>query len=118
MTFLHSLANARRLATAGLLLAFTVSLPSVAAGADDSEREVLEALTRHLESARRLAGRAASIAPQDADRYHFDYLRLQGDLARVRAGIKDYLVPQRAQPRDPLPVSGDYARDSHDGEAQ
>jgi RAQPRD family integrative conjugative element protein len=119
MISLHSLANARRIASAGLLLAFTVSPPAVAAGgADDSEREVLEALTRHLDSARRLAIRAASIAPQEAGRHHFDYWRLQEDLVRVRAGIEDYLVPQRAQPRDPLPVSGDYSRDAHDGEAR
>jgi len=28
----------------------------------------------------------------------------------MRAGVRDYLVPQRAQPRDPVPLAGDYTR--------
>ena len=52
----------------------------------------------------------AVAAPQERARYHFDYVRLRADLQRVRTGLQDYLVPQRAQPRDPVPMSGDYVR--------
>ena len=58
----------------------------------------------------RLAEHAAHTAPQERARYHFDYARLRADLNRVRAGLQDYLVPQRAQPRDPVPLAGDYVR--------
>lgn len=29
---------------------------------------------------------------------------------RVRAGLQDYFVPQRAQPRHPVPLADDYVR--------
>lgn len=75
------------------------------------EREALTALTRELDVADRVAARAATAAPQEATRYHLDYQRLRDDLARVRAGVQNYLTPPRAQPRDPLPLSGDYVRE-------
>jgi RAQPRD family integrative conjugative element protein len=46
-------------------------------------------------------------------RYHFDYPRLYADLARIRAGIHDYLNPSRAQPRDLSPLPGDYRREAN-----
>jgi RAQPRD family integrative conjugative element protein len=73
------------------------------------EREMLAAVTRQLELLDRLAERAPHRAA-GAARYHFDYARLRADLQRVRAGVRDYLVPQRAQPRDPVPLAGDYTR--------
>jgi RAQPRD family integrative conjugative element protein len=79
--------------------------------ADDAlERERLAALARQIELADRLAEHAASTAPQARARYHFDYARLRADLQRVRTGMQDYLAPQRAQPRDPVPLAGDYTR--------
>jgi RAQPRD family integrative conjugative element protein len=74
------------------------------------EREQLAALARQLDLIDRLAEHAANTAPQERARYHFDYARLRADLKRVRAGLQDYLVPQRAQPRDPVPLAGDYVR--------
>jgi len=68
------------------------------------------ALARQLNLIDRLAEHAANTAPQERARYHFDYARLRADLNRVRAGLQDYLVPQRAQPRDPVPLAGDYVR--------
>jgi RAQPRD family integrative conjugative element protein len=68
----------------------------------------LAALARQLDLLDRLAEHAATTAPQERARYHFDYARLRADLQRVRAGVQDYLVPQRAQPRDPVPLAGDY----------
>ncbi|EKL8566295.1 RAQPRD family integrative conjugative element protein [Pseudomonas aeruginosa] len=97
-----------------LALALTIALagasPASAADGLASEREQLAALARQLNLIDRLAEHAANTAPQERARYHFDYARLRADLKRVRAGLQDYLVPQRAQPRDPVPLAGDYVR--------
>jgi RAQPRD family integrative conjugative element protein len=97
---------------AALLLAAAGLQPAIAADASDNaaEREMLAAVTRQLELLDRLAEHAATTAPQERARYHFDYARLRADLERVRAGVRDYLVPQRAQPRDPVPLAGDYTQ--------
>lgn len=95
--------------------------PSLAAD-NDFEREQLAVLARQLDLIDRLAQHAAKSAPQTrADltpsRYHFDYDRLGADLKRVRAGVQDYLSPQRAQPRDPVPLQADYTRAASEREA-
>jgi RAQPRD family integrative conjugative element protein len=98
-----------------LQFALAVSLLTIrpAIAADDTlEREQLATLARQIELTHRLAEQTARIAPQERSRYHFDYPRLLADLMRVRAGLQDYLVPQRAQPRDPLPLAGQYTRGS------
>lgn len=92
-------------------LAFSLVVLQPAHAADDAlEREQLAALTRQIELADRLAEHATGTAPQERARYHFDYARLRADLKVIRAGLQDYLVPQRAQPRDPVPLTGDYVR--------
>jgi len=112
----RSPAHVRRHAIAALLAALLLAAaglqPAVAADAADNaaEREMLAAVTRQLELLDRLAERGATTAPQERSRYHFDYARLRADLQRMRAGVRDYLVPQRAQPRDPVPLAGDYTR--------
>ena len=96
-----------------LTVSFSALQPAAAAAAADSltsEREHLAALARQLDLIDRLAEHAAHTAPQERARYHFDYAQLRADLERVRAGLQDYLVPQRAQPRDPVPLAGDYVR--------
>jgi len=109
-------AQVRRFAVAmrlaALVLAAAGLQPAIAADASDdaAEREMLAAVTRQLELLDRFAEHAAATAPQGRTRYHFDYARLRADLERVRAGVRDYLVPQRAQPRDPVPLAGDYTR--------
>lgn len=82
------------------------------AGAADAatEREDLALMLRELDLIDHLALEAQAVAPQE-DRYHFDYGRLEADLARVRGGINDYLAPPRAQPRDPMTLSADYRRE-------
>ncbi|WP_425531787.1 RAQPRD family integrative conjugative element protein [Stenotrophomonas maltophilia] len=85
---------------------------SAAAADDGIEREQLAALVRQLDLIDRLAEHAAHTAPQERARYHFDHARLREDLQRVRAGIQDYLTPPRAQPRDPVELSGDYRQSS------
>jgi RAQPRD family integrative conjugative element protein len=64
----------------------------------------------------RLAERSASLPRQGGSRYHFDYERLRQDIEHVRAGIQDYLSPQRAQPRDPVTLVGDYRRESEEAD--
>ena len=92
-------------------LAVSLAILQPAHAADDAlERERLTALVRQIDLADRLAEHAASATPQERARYHFDYARLRADLKRIRAGLQDYLVPQRAQPRDPIPPTGDYVR--------
>jgi len=112
MKTLRSLTHVLRLAGAALVLAAAGITPAVAVDAPDNaaEREVLAAVVRQLDLLDRLAERAAAVSPQERARYHFDHARLRDDVKRVRAGVQDYLVPQRAQPRDPMPLAGDYTR--------
>jgi len=96
-----------------LALALIIALAgasSASAGDATAEHEQLAAIARQLNLIERLAEHAANTAPQERARYHFDYARLRADLKRIRAGLQDYLVPQRAQPRDPVPLAGDYVR--------
>ena len=104
--------TSRKLCVAALwLLTQSLALPAIAA--DDSlERERLAALTRQLDLVNRLADQADAISPPGHRRYHFDYARLREDVQRMRAGVEDYLTPQRAQPRDPVPLAGNYTRDT------
>jgi len=101
----------RRVPALALALTITLAGASPASAGDASaEYEQLATLARQLDLIDRLAEHAASTAPQARARYHFDYARLRADLTRVRTGVQDYLVPQRAQPRDPVPLAGDYVR--------
>ena len=103
--------NRRTSAWPSLAVLLAVSLSALQpADSLASEREQLAALARQLDLIDRLAEHAANTAPQERARYHFDYAQLRADLERVRAGLQDYLVPQRAQPRDPVPLAGDYVR--------
>jgi RAQPRD family integrative conjugative element protein len=84
---------------------------SVRTSADvDLERVRLASVLRQLDMLERLVQQAALSAP-NSSRYHFDFARLRSDIARMRAGIEDYLSPRRAQPRDPTELSGDYRRE-------
>ncbi|MDI5991552.1 RAQPRD family integrative conjugative element protein [Pseudomonas sp. MDMC216] len=80
------------------------------AGADDAtpEHARLSAALRQLDSIERLVAQQAAQPPDERARYHFDYGRLAADLERVRGGIRDYLTPSRAQPRDPAELLGEY----------
>ena len=104
-----------RLSRAVLAAASCAALPPALAA--DLEREQLAAVVRQIELADRLAERLTRMAPQERARYHFDYARMHEDLERVRAGLQDYLVPQRAQPRDPVSLTGDYVRRAEQREA-
>ncbi|HDC4501868.1 TPA: hypothetical protein O8U02_004482 [Enterobacter kobei] len=49
-----------------------------------------------------------------SERYNFDYARLQEDLHHIREGIHDFLTPNRAQPRVPVALNGDYRQELAD----
>ena len=90
-------------------LAFLFLGAQITLAADTASEQVrLAAMLRQLDSIDRLAELGASEPVQAGVRYHFDYARLRNDIARMRAGIEEYLSPRRAQPRDPEALSGDY----------
>lgn len=94
---------------AGTVLLLVASGWHTAAAADNaSERAQLAALDRQLGMLAHLAEQSARLPHDGGARYHFDYARLQADIARIRGGVEDYLSPPRAQPRDPDALLGDY----------
>jgi RAQPRD family integrative conjugative element protein len=111
----HNSAGLARRRRAVLAVALACSLMAcLSSSAQDGsiERERLTAILRELEAIERLTSMSESVAPTQNTRYHFDYARLRADLARVQAGIEDYLSPPRAQPRDPQALQGDYRREA------
>lgn len=106
------LAPRRRGVLAVALALSLIACLSSSAGDESIERERLTAVLRELDAIERLTRESELAAPTSGTRYHFDYARLRADLARVRAGIEDYLVPVRAQPRDPQALQGDYRREA------
>ncbi len=97
---------------AGLCLALLVPAASRAEGigtASASEHNNLALILRQLDAIERLAESTAQLPAADGARYFFDYPRLKADLDRVRQGIRGYLVPSRAQPRDPAELTGHYS---------
>lgn len=81
---------------------------SYSAAAPTSEQATLDVLLRQLNALEDTVHRSAPIANAPGKRYYFDYQRLADDIARIRHGLKDYLSPPRAQPRDPVELSGNY----------
>lgn len=78
-----------------------------------AQRQDLVAAQRQVEALERLVQQSSEEAlPAPGERYHFDYPRLLADLARVRAGIEQFLSPSRAQPREPDELGGQYRAES------
>ncbi|ACL73924.1 plasmid conserved hypothetical protein RAQPRD [Thioalkalivibrio sulfidiphilus HL-EbGr7] len=105
---------ARRLPIAALLAIPLLAFQASVFAGDATEPERLAVLMRQLDMLDRLAEHSERLPKQDASRYHFDYARLREDIERVRSGIRDYLTPQRAQPRDPTTLIGDYRQEAED----
>jgi RAQPRD family integrative conjugative element protein len=99
---------------AALLVFSVLAVGPVLAEDGANEQAQLAALIRQLDMIDRLAEHSASLPHPNGSRYHFDYARLRKDIERVRQGIRDYLVPQRAQPRDPVELFGDYRQASEE----
>ncbi|MFV3093545.1 RAQPRD family integrative conjugative element protein [Ectopseudomonas khazarica] len=104
------LSHAYRHHTISLIPALLGLCLAAHAGADDAtpEHARLAAALRQLDSIERLVAQQVAQPPDARARYHFDYGRLAVDLERVRGGIRDYLTPSRAQPRDPAELLGEY----------
>lgn len=68
----------------------------------------LAALIRQLDQIERQAEACARLHRDNTSRYHFDYTRFRDDVQRMRQGIRAYLSPERAQPRDAVPMLADY----------
>ncbi|EKF74699.1 hypothetical protein A11A3_07763 [Alcanivorax hongdengensis A-11-3] len=101
-------------AIVALLAISVLSVDPVLAGDGANEQTQLAALIRQLDMIDRLAKHSANLPHPEGSRYHFDYARLTKDIEHVRQGIRDYLVPQRAQPRDPVELLGDYRQASEE----
>lgn len=101
----------------GVVLAALLANASVHAAGTDSASAQLATIERQLDSIDRLAT-ASEQLPDDRGRYHFDYLRLHADVARMRNGLRDYLSPPRAHPRDPAELMSDYRLPAAPGPGQ
>lgn len=98
-----------RLALPGLIALSGWGLPfSHAVAASASEQANLDVMIRQLNALEDTARRSAQVADEPGKRYFFDYQRLAGDIARIRHGLESYMTPSRAQPRDPIELSGNY----------
>ena len=92
-----------------LVTALVLGQSPMALAESPVQRQELAAALRQLDALERAVVRSSErVSVQPGERYHFDYPRLLADLARVRAGIQSYLVPSRAQPRDPAELAGAY----------
>lgn len=81
------------------------------------EQDQFSLILQQLDTIERLATRAKTASTAEPnDRYRFDYPRLTQDIQRIRRGVKDYLSPSRAQPRDPGELVGDYRLDAPSAE--
>lgn len=115
-TTLHPSTRRTRLLDGVVLVTLLASASAHAAGADSASAQ-LATIERQLDSIDRLAT-ASEQLPDDRGRYHFDYRRLHADVARMRNGLRDYLSPPRAQPRDPAELMGDYRLPAAPGPGQ
>ena len=102
-----------------LVTALLMGLSPIARAETPAQRQELAAALRQLDALERTVAHSAAHTPiAPGERYHFDYLRLLADLARVRAGIQAHLTPSRAQPRDPSELAGDYRTERATPEGQ
>lgn len=81
---------------------------------ESTEQIELTAMVRQIDWMQHIAAQKASSQSDTRSRYHFDYQRLNADLMRMREGISDYLMPERAQPRDVLDLDGHYRQNNPD----
>jgi RAQPRD family integrative conjugative element protein len=108
----------RRRTLGWVLVSLLAGLQPAFAGDTASEEAQLTILVRQLDMLDRLAEQCERLPQEKVSRYHFDYPRLHADVQRMRAGIRDYLSPPRAQPRDPDALLGDYRAANDKTEAQ
>jgi RAQPRD family integrative conjugative element protein len=121
MTSTRNLVFAWRRSLVALLVVLVSDTHHTVAADDSTDRQPLAAIVRQIDLLDRLTEHVANTPPHARKGYHFDYARLHQDIERIRQGLHDYLTPQRAQPRDPVELFGDYRqsnRPSDDEDAQ
>lgn len=94
-----------------MLSAYAVP-PTNANATPTAENANITVMLRQLNALEETAQRSAQTSADTSQRYSFDYQRLAEDIARIRHGINDYLSPHRAQPRDPVELSGSYTMEA------
>ena len=90
------------------LAGFTLPITQASA-ASASEQSNLAIMIRQLNALEDTAQRSAQLTDEPGKRYYFDYPRFAQDIERIRLGLENYLTPSRAQPRDPVELSGSYS---------
>ncbi|UQI28517.1 RAQPRD family integrative conjugative element protein [Pseudomonas bijieensis] len=89
------------------LLAF-VGKATATANEIVDEHTRLSIVLRELNAIERLAAAGDLANIPASSRYHFNYGYLRADIARVSVGIRAYLSPQRATPREVVLLQGSY----------
>lgn len=97
----------KHLKAAVLLFALVEDIPAIANEIVD-EHTRLATVLRELRAIERLTYTEDLIRSPEPTRYHFSYVDLRADIHRVSKGIRDYLYPQRAAPRDVVALRGSY----------
>lgn len=94
-----------------MILAVVVAVvtPAVSRADTATERRELAGLIHELEHLESLVRRAEAAA-DSTERLHFQYAWLRSDLARVKAGVREYLETVPLAPRKVPPLAGDYIR--------
>lgn len=109
MASLPTSTTTRRLASAyAVAICLCGSAMHAYAANTASESAHLAAIERQLDTIDRLATQSEQLPDSGNTHVYFDYARLHADIARVRAGIQDYLSPRRPLPRDPATLVGHY----------
>ncbi|WP_426576182.1 RAQPRD family integrative conjugative element protein [Xenorhabdus stockiae] len=97
---------------AACLLGLTVLCMPIAQA---EEKDGLASAKRLIEQVQMALERASLVEkqpdPSEHPRYEFDYSRIRADLNTLKAGIDHYLTPSRDQPREHVPLSGDYRQE-------
>ena len=66
----------------------------------------------HQLNAIEAVARRSDESPRDGSfRYRLDHNRHAAHIARIRQGLRNYLAPSRAQPRNATELSGQYQRE-------
>ena len=102
--------NIFTLALLGLHIFASTPMAQASSADEDIRLALLLEQLSQIETLTDEAEASASKVPHE--RYTFDYSRFTRDLEHLRQGVTDYLHPSRAQPRDPVELSGDYRRES------
>lgn len=96
-----------------LAIAFMTAAPWFAHADTPAQQQELAAALRQVDALDRLIEQSSATSSAiPGERYYFDYSRLRADLARIRGGLRDYLSPARAQPRDVAELSTSYRAES------